>query len=199
MLIKLLVITLFLIFSAPANTEIFKYVDEEGVVSFTDDVSTIPETLRSQVEKIASMPESVLDMEALEKTKKKILDLPKKINLRERFLGWTSHPYAQYLAAFAPLAGLAVFLFFIQRRIKSLFVRLVFKGLCVLFLGIAFYSVVIMNKIYPVSLPFQEMDIPSMENFDPLHPIQSFENQVEGIEKNLKGQEEVLTTILSED
>jgi flagellar motility protein MotE (MotC chaperone) len=54
--LKIFIIITFLMFSVNAAAEIYKYVDEEGNVHFTDDINQVPEAQR---DKVSSYVESV--------------------------------------------------------------------------------------------------------------------------------------------
>jgi hypothetical protein len=47
--IKYLILIAFLLFSANASAEFYKYVDENGNVRFTDDINEVPEAQRSNI------------------------------------------------------------------------------------------------------------------------------------------------------
>ncbi|MCJ7785206.1 MAG: DUF4124 domain-containing protein, partial [Desulfobacterales bacterium] len=49
---KLIVLLISFIFASSASAAIYKWVDKEGVVSFTDDESRIPSPYRSKIEKV---------------------------------------------------------------------------------------------------------------------------------------------------
>jgi chromosome segregation ATPase len=46
---KIFIIITFLMFSASASAEFYKYVDEEGNVRFTDDINQVPEAQRAKI------------------------------------------------------------------------------------------------------------------------------------------------------
>jgi len=54
--LKIFIIITFLMFSVNADAEIYKYVDEDGNVHFTDDINQVPEAQR---DKVSSYVESV--------------------------------------------------------------------------------------------------------------------------------------------
>jgi hypothetical protein len=56
---KIFFIFLFLFITELAFGEIYKWVDEKGVVHFTDDTSQIPEKYRDQMERLGSGEEEV--------------------------------------------------------------------------------------------------------------------------------------------
>ncbi len=58
-----------------AHGEVYKWVDEKGTVSFTDDYSKIPEKNRQQVER-KYLPEDSKPMTEGEKTESKIVEIP---------------------------------------------------------------------------------------------------------------------------
>ena len=64
-LINLLVCILFVLFSASAAAQFYKYVDEEGNTRFTDDINLVPVDQRKNIE---SYTESYSETEAEEKT-----------------------------------------------------------------------------------------------------------------------------------
>ena len=47
--LKIFVIISFLLFSAGAGAEIYKYTDEEGNLRFTDDINQVPEAQRTNI------------------------------------------------------------------------------------------------------------------------------------------------------
>jgi hypothetical protein len=47
--LKTFIIITFLIFSASASAEFYKYVDEDGNVRFTDDINQVPEAQRAKI------------------------------------------------------------------------------------------------------------------------------------------------------
>ena len=49
-MIKFLILLVIVVFAAPAPAEIYKYVDEQGDVHFTDDINQVPEDQRDSLE-----------------------------------------------------------------------------------------------------------------------------------------------------
>lgn len=63
----LIVILFFLFISEISFAEIFKWVDEKGVVHFTDDILQVPEKYRSEVKKM-ELPERIEETKAEEES-----------------------------------------------------------------------------------------------------------------------------------
>jgi chromosome segregation ATPase len=57
MMKKIFFILLFLLIVKPAFAEVYKWVDEKGVLHFTDDIMQIPEKYRTQIERLVTLDE----------------------------------------------------------------------------------------------------------------------------------------------
>lgn len=164
-------ILLYIADPAAAHAEVYKYIDENGVVSFTDDFSKVPENQRPTV-----APEQPRPFVSTFTTPTP----PPQAAL----LKWFSQPLSKYIIAFA---ALAVFMLFIQSRTEGLFLRLIVKLLFIGFLGAAIYSVLIAEGLRRK---------PEASSFPPLQAIESalpdpavigkIKKQVEQIEEQQK-------------
>ena len=77
MKIKILLITLFIIISDLSFAETYKWIDEKGVIHFTDNLTQIPEKYRSQVEKIELQEEKAVIEKGVVTPPKKREDIPR--------------------------------------------------------------------------------------------------------------------------
>ncbi len=116
--------TILFLHSTIIHAEVYKYIDENGVVSFTDDFSNIPESQRPSAEKAppASPAPSF------------VAPAP---SPKDSFLEWLSQPLSKYIIGFTLLA---VFMLFVQSRAEGFFLRLTVKVLFIGFLGAAIYT-----------------------------------------------------------
>ena len=170
---------LFLLFSlmnpGPASADVYKYINEQGIVSFTDDLAKVPEAQRLNVEKaqsalssFSSAPISFASDES-------------------RFGRWISHPLSKYIAAFA---ALAILMLYVQSRTKNLLLRLAVKLLFVGFLGAAIYSVIVSQSLPTPSGTSIESFIPNTA------AIQKVQKQVKEIEENQRKEEALIHSLL---
>ncbi len=160
----LLILTL-TIEPAAIRAEVYKYVDENGVASFTDDFSKVPENQRPTVVPEQPRPAASASTTPAPPTQAALLE-------------WFSRPLSKYIIVFTILA---VSMLYIQSRTERFFLRLIVKVLFVGFLGAAVYSVMAAEGLMKKS-PLQSIEsaLP-----DPA-VIGKIKKQVEQIEEQQK-------------
>ena len=120
-----------LIFPHLAAAQTYRYVDPNGVVSFTDDLGKVPESQRPQV--LESQPSSAPP-----------LSLP---SVREAAFGTERRgPARSLLGPLIMLIGLSALMVYVQRRTDSLLLRLAVKLLFIGFLGVLVYTTLIKGE-----------------------------------------------------
>lgn len=186
---RLALLIIMLVQTAPAAGETYQYVDEQGNIAYTDNLSTVAENLRSRVKKVEMTP-----LPTLKNPGPPLQENPPapSLSLKERFRDWTRHPMFRYVAILSPLAILTLFMLWMPTRIDSLLIRLLFRFLSVVLIGVGLYSAVLLNKIYPLSLSGEEAGHSPASTLD---PIQRVRTQRREIERNLQKKTETLDAI----
>ena len=124
----LLLIIVWLIPPDLAGAESYRYVDKDGVVSFTDDLGKVPESERPRVQTIEPHSPSGLGRETMPDP----VPGPGRKWVGRRLLG-----------PFIMLVALSILMFFVQSRTDSVLLRLAVKLLFIGFLGALVYSALI--------------------------------------------------------
>lgn len=167
---------------AVTTAEVYKYTDENGVVSFTDDFDKIPEARRPGVEK----SEAPVPAPSFE---------PPIAPPRNGFFEWFGRPLSKYIVGFT---ALAVFTLFVQSRSEGLLLRLALKVLFIGFLGAAVYSILVARGL-PLSGPSLS-SLPSLvetaeSNLPKENSITKVKNQLDRIEQRQKEEEALIESL----
>lgn len=123
---------LFLLRPVDGQAEVFKYTDENGAISFTDNIENVPEDQRPNLQEAAPPPLQKVEMPAFSETGS------------DR---WIDHPLSKYVIVFIILS---VAMLYIQYKTENFLLRLATKFLFIAFLGTAIYSV-LFTKYSPIN------------------------------------------------
>jgi hypothetical protein len=164
-------LSLFLTTAAVSNAEVFKYTDEHGAISFTDDLGKVPEAQRPQATEPVS-PSGSLGRLFTDAAPQK----------------WIDHPLSKYIIIFIVLAIVTLV---VQMRTKSLLLRLTLKLFFIICIGAAVYSVLVLQKHVPSFQKATESYLPNVSE------IEKTKKAIQEMEESQKKQEALINSILN--
>lgn len=171
----LLIFALSLLFPAVGFTEVFKYIDGNGAIAFTDNIENVPEDQRPKMEAISPAPLQTVEMPTFSKTK------PDR---------WIDHPLSKYVVGFV---ALSIAMLYVQRKTDSFLLRLAMKLLFVGFLCAAIYSVLAAREKPATPAAFQK----AAESFLPTPlPINQAKEAVGKMEEAQKKQAAAVESLM---
>lgn len=170
----ILILSLFLIYPTLSAAQVFKYVDKNGAVAFTDNLENVPEEQRPKIQQAAPAPLQQFEMP-----------------ISSRGSGrWIDHPLSKYIIAFI---ALSIFMLYIQSRTDRFLLKLVTKLLFVAFLGAAIYSVMAMQDKAITPAGLQKAAEPYLPSAQPLNDARKAVSKVEEAQKK---QEEAIEELM---
>ncbi|MBI3805683.1 MAG: DUF4124 domain-containing protein [Nitrospirae bacterium] len=160
-------LTLFL--PTPGRADVFRYIDKNGAVAFTDNIENVPQEQRPAVQKIEPTPSPSAP------TPTPALSHP-----RPTYDRWIDNPLSKYMMVFI---ALSIVMLFVQHKTESFLLKMVMKLLFVGFLGAAIYSVVVMqdNPLSPAAL--QNAAAPYLPTPAPINEAKKAVGKVEAAQK----------------
>ena len=169
-----LLMILFLVHPALGLAEVYKYVDPNGAISFTDNIEKVPEAQRPQAQKIESAP---------------LPAVPQPIPSSPQYDRWINHPLSKYMLAFI---ALSIVMLYVQHKTDSFLLKLVTKLLFVGCLGAAIYSVLVAQDkpITPAAL--QKAAEPYLPTPAPMMKAREAVNKMEEAQKKQEAEIDAL-------
>lgn len=151
-----------------AAQQVYKYVDQNGAVAFTDNIENVPEAQRPQTQTIDSAPLPTITPE---------------VSTRVQYDRWIDHPLSKYIIGFI---ALSIVMLFVQHKTDRFLLKMVMKLLFVGFLGAAIYSVLVMqgNPITPAAL--QKAAEPYLPTPAPINAAKEAVSKMEEAQKKQK-------------
>ncbi len=171
-----------LLFIGPATSHayIYKYTDENGVVSFTNKPDNVPQTRQHTVVIIdeSTLPPLVIIPEAAS---------VKPHRAKNSFRHWIEQPVSKSAIALGLVVVLMVFI--IRIGGGGIFIRVAAKLLFIGFIGASIYSIYTAREYSSVPSVSEEPGAPHLKR---ISPIERAGNAAAALEKKLNEQEEVL-------
>lgn len=170
-----LILTLSLLFPALGQAQVFKYIDQNGAIAFTDNIENVPEDQRPNMKAVPTDP-----LQAAE--------IP--ISSEMKSDRWIDHPLSKYIIVFIILS---IGMLYIQYKSENFLLRLAAKFLFVAFLGAVIYSVLFTkySPLHPAAVQ------KTAESFVPTpQPITQAKEAVKKMEEAQKKQEAAVESLM---
>jgi len=164
----------FLLFPPLSHAEVFKYVDQNGAVAFTDNIENVPEDQRPNLDPVSTAPLQKVEMPISPEIKS------------DR---WIDHPLSKYILVFIILS---IGMLYIQFKSENFLLRLAAKFLFVAFLGAAIYSVLVAQEKPITPAAFQKAAEPFVPTPRPIHQTQEAVKKMEAAQKQQEAAIEAL-------
>lgn len=171
----ILFVLFFLLSPVDGHAEVFKYTDENGAISFTDNIENVPEDQRPNLQAAAPPPLQKVEMPTF----------PERASDR-----WIDHPLSKYIIVFIILS---IGMLYIQYKSENFLLRLAAKFLFVAFLGAVIYSVLFTkdNPLHPAAVQ------KAAEPFVPTPlPMTQAQEAVKKMEEAQKKQEAAIESLM---